>query len=148
MAKVRKFGLLTSTFIILGSALWAQFAYVANLDSNTITAYRVETSGTLTRIGELATEANPMCVAIHPGGRFAYVASLNGAGVSAYVINQMTGALTLIGVTRSGHGPASIAFHPSGAFAYVANFAYNLVAGRLQSDRCRCRSGRTICLYG
>ena len=131
-----------------------QFAYVTNKDANSVTVYGINPdSGVLTVIDadgatadfqpSIATGYAPMSIAVHPSGKFAYVANeLNLAGgnsISAYSINITSGALTAIdadGATdgnqasiATGVEPYAITIDPLGKFAYVANYAsYNVSA--------------------
>ena len=73
------------------------FAYVANVDSNDISAYAINaSSGALTQVQGSPFEAGtePSGVAIDPTGKFAYVPNSYDNDVSAYVINASSGALT------------------------------------------------------
>lgn len=69
----------------------------------------------------------PYSVAMHPSGKFLYVANEGGlapTSVSMYSIDTTTGNLTLIGLIATGGRAVSIAVDPSGAFAYVINENY------------------------
>jgi len=122
------------------------FAYVANLFSNTVIAYAINsTTGALAPAGSpFATGPAPRSVTIDPSGRFAYVANGgNPASVSAYSINSGTGALTPVGLplalTDPQSQPLSVAVDPTGRFAYTANvstddvsaFSINATSGAL-----------------
>ena len=118
------------------------FAYVTNSNSNTISAYSINSvSGALTALTDvdagtsgdqssIATGTHPYSIAIHPSGKFAYVANYGSNDVSAYSIDS-SGALTRIdadGGTAGNQtgiparsGPISIAIDPAGGYAYVAN---------------------------
>ncbi len=65
----------------------------------------------------------PTQIAVHPGGKFAYVSNTSYQGVSAYRINAATGALTQIGATgdNSTNGTSSVAVDPGGNFLFVPN---------------------------
>ena len=119
-----------------------KFAYVTNSNSNTISAYSINSvSGALTALTDvdagtsgdqssIATGTHPYSIAIHPSGKFAYVANYGSNDVSAYSIDS-SGALTRIdadGGTAGNQtgiparsGPISIAIDPAGGYAYVAN---------------------------
>ena len=110
-----------------------KFAYVANQNSNNVSAYSINaTTGVLTSVGAaVAAGTLPFSVSVDPSGKFAYVANRNSANVSAYSINATTGALTPIdadpvtaGVQNFPAGiiSGSVTVDPSGKFAYVANF--------------------------
>ncbi len=108
-----------------------KFAYAANLISNTVSAYTIDTStGVLTNIGvAVPTGTYPISVTVDPTGKFAYVANNGSNDVSAYTINATTGALSIIGTVPTGAGtnPRSVMVDPSAKFAYVANANSNNV---------------------
>ena len=116
------------------------FAYVANLASDDVSAYAIDSAtGALTQVPCIAgcngpnflAGGDPSSVAIAPSGKFAYVANQSTDDVSAFAIDATTGVLTEVPCgaplactgTRfpAGDFPASIAVDPSGRFAYVAN---------------------------
>ena len=68
----------------------------------------------------------PWSIAMHPSGRFLYVANEGGSApnVSMYSIDATTGNLTLIGLRGTGGRAESVAVDPTGAFAYVFNENY------------------------
>jgi DNA-binding beta-propeller fold protein YncE len=104
-------------FVLLAAPLRGQFAYVANFESNNVSAYSIDGSnGTLTPIpgSPFAAGSNPISVAVDPTGKFAYVANFVG---SAYSIGS-NGALTPI---------------PGSPFA-VTNSSDNVSAYRIGSD--------------
>jgi 6-phosphogluconolactonase (cycloisomerase 2 family) len=108
-----------------------KFAYVANFNSNDVSAYTINaSSGALTSIGANAAAGSfPASVTVDPSGRFAYVANESSNDVSAYTINASTGALTSVGPNlAAGTNPISVTVDPSGRFAYVANFSSNNVS--------------------
>lgn len=122
-----------------------QFVYVANFGSNDVSAYAIEPifgaltpvdadTGTPT-IDNFPAGTGPFAVAVHPSGRFAYVANSGSNSVSAYTIGTgatARGALTPIdadphtaGVQNfpAGSFPVALAFDPSGRYLYVTNDA-------------------------
>jgi DNA-binding beta-propeller fold protein YncE len=54
-------------------------------------------TGALTPIGTIPTGLNPTSIAVHPSGKFAYVANSASNDLSIYSIDAVTGDLTLIG---------------------------------------------------
>jgi 6-phosphogluconolactonase (cycloisomerase 2 family) len=80
-------------------------------------------NGVLTTIAApVATGNGPEAVAVHPSGKFVYVANSFSNNISMYDI-VAGGSLTPIGgvTVGAGTGPQSIAMDPAGKFAYVAN---------------------------
>ena len=80
------------------------FAYVANSNSNDVSAYKIDsTTGALSLVGSpFRAGAGPDSVAVDPSGKFAYVANASDNNVSAYTIDSTTGALTQLSNSPSG----------------------------------------------
>lgn len=108
-----------------------QFAYVANYNSNNVSAYSIA-NGVLTAIGSNVAGTGPRSVTVVPSGKFAYVANIDSMDISAYTINATGGTLTQISCVgdtticnsnnfRAGTNPGSVSVDSSGRFAYVAN---------------------------
>jgi YVTN family beta-propeller protein len=75
----------------------------------------------------------PWSVAVHPSGRFAYVANEGGfvpTSVTMYAIDATSGTLTFMGLvaTAGGGRAGSVEVDPSGKFAYVTESTDGLVA--------------------
>ena len=108
------------------SAGTQSFAYVANYNSNDVSAYAINAgSGVLTAVSgsPFAAGTQPTFVTVTPAGKFAYVANGNSNNISAYAIDPTTGVL--IGVPGSpfttGFNPQSVNVDPTGKFAYAVN---------------------------
>jgi YVTN family beta-propeller protein len=128
------------------SGLFGKFVYVVNAGSDDISMYTVDsTTGILTPIGSPVTaQSGPVSVAVHPSGKFAYVATESCPGVlnscfGQYTINTTTGALSLTEQKSAGSTLAtSIAVDPSGRFVVLTDgfvqfwmFAVNATTGAL-----------------
>jgi 6-phosphogluconolactonase len=126
---------------------YGRFAYVANLNSNDVSAYTIDpTSGVLTQTNcvtgcntsvgytkNFSAGTNPISVTVDHTGKFAFVANAGSNDVSAYFISQTTGALTQVpcnsGCSTTGNTndftagttPVSVIVDPTGTYAYVAN---------------------------
>jgi 6-phosphogluconolactonase (cycloisomerase 2 family) len=116
----------------LPAVLHAQFVYVTNEQSLNISAYKMNpTTGVLTPVSgsPFRTDAAtaPVSVAVHPSGKFVYVASID--LVSAYEVNPTSGALTPVfgSPFPAGQEPFSVAVDPTGKFAYIPDIASNNV---------------------
>jgi 6-phosphogluconolactonase (cycloisomerase 2 family) len=99
-----------------------RFAYVANYNSNNVSAYTINTStGVLTSIGAaVAAGTGPQSVTVDPSGKFAYVANWVSSDVSAYTINSTTGALASVGpAVAAGGYCSSVTVDPTGKFTYM-----------------------------
>ena len=76
-----------------------EFAYVANMGNNTISAFSIETDGSLKELTLLGspfstgTGTYPTSITIDPSGQFAYVINAGDGSIWAYPIIQSTGAL-------------------------------------------------------
>ena len=111
------------TNVAVSCTVKPQYLYVANLNSNDVSAYRIDAStGALTLLGSFPAGTQPDAVAVNPAGTFAYVAN-NGGGVSVYRIDAATGVLSQIAGSpfAAGTYPISVTVDPAGTFAYVAN---------------------------
>jgi len=107
---------------------FGKFVYATNWgdwqDSDgSVSIYTINpTTGALTIGGAISGDSPGFCcfnsVAVHPSGKFAYVAE---AFLSMYTINATTGGLSSIGTIGAGGPAVSVAVDPSGKFAYVTN---------------------------
>jgi 6-phosphogluconolactonase (cycloisomerase 2 family) len=115
-----------------------KFVYVANWgEGNTagsVSMYTINPdTGALTFTGTIVAPCEPppspgscapWSLAVHPSGKFAYVANEGGftpTSVSMYATSPTTGALTLIGNVAADGRAVSVAVDASGKFAYVAD---------------------------
>ena len=112
-----------------------KFVYVANdgdfeVTGGSVSAYTIDaTTGALKLMGTIAAPCTvgpgscaPYSVAVHPSGKFVYVANEGGfspTSVSMYTINE--GYLEPIGLIAARGRAVSVAVHPSGKFAYLVN---------------------------
>lgn len=104
------------------SALSANFAYVTNIASNSVS---VIDTGSMTVVATIPVgAAAPNGIAVTPNGLFAYTADEGTSFVT--VIDLLTRqVIKQIGV---GTGPVAIAVSPDGQFVYVTNFVSNTVS--------------------
>jgi 6-phosphogluconolactonase len=82
------------------------------------------TTGVLTSLAPTNVPGRAFSLAVHPSGKFAYVASAYPAdSVNMYAVDRATGALSSIGTVDAGSTDHNlrmqIVIHPSGNFAYV-----------------------------
>src|SRR5438128_243775 len=85
-----------------------------------VTSYAIDAAtGAPTSTGTTtATGAGPAYLAIHPSGRFAYVANYTSSTVSAFAIDAVTGKLTSAAdAVDTGATPHWITIDPAGKFA-------------------------------
>jgi Lactonase, 7-bladed beta-propeller len=125
------FSMLAVGLVWLAAPLRAQFAYVPNVGSNNVSAYRIGANGALMPVAgsPFAAGSGPFAVAVDPTGKFAYVPNFGDDNVSAYSIGA-NGALTPVAGSpfAAGSGSHSVAVDPTGKFAYVVNFGKNNVS--------------------
>jgi DNA-binding beta-propeller fold protein YncE len=121
------------------SGQFGKFVYVVNTGSDDVSMYAMDsTTGILTPIGSPVTaHIRPASMAVHPSGKFAYVATdgcLDGFNhylnecLLTYAIDATTGILTSGGMTIPDGtiGGPSIAIDPSGRLAAMTDGAYGL----------------------
>jgi 6-phosphogluconolactonase (cycloisomerase 2 family) len=119
-----------------------KFVYVANWGegdtAGSVSMYTINPgSGALTLTGTMVAPCAPLpspgscapwSLALHPSGKFAYVANeggFNPTSVSMYAINTTTGVLTLTGTVAADGRAVSVVVDPSGKFAYAADGGQN-----------------------
>jgi 6-phosphogluconolactonase len=119
------------SFALLGGSLQAEFVYVANADSNTVSAYRIAENGALTPVARSPFPAGsePYSVAVDPLGGFVYVANGGSYPLNSSVSGSVSGYRiaangALKPVPRSpfpaGSFSLSVAVDPLDRFVYVA----------------------------
>lgn len=127
----------------LGIASDHRFLYVANKNSNTITAFAIGDLGQLSLVPQSGPNTNPVSVSgavpeaivISPDERFLYVVNSGSNDLTTFQI-EANGLLTLVPQTAAGQNPVStggtfpkgITILPSGRFLYVANSGSHSVA--------------------
>jgi 6-phosphogluconolactonase (cycloisomerase 2 family) len=102
------------------------FAYVSNSDSNTISAYKMDSvSGGLTAIpgSPSGTVDAPLGLALNPTADLLAAGNLNGGGISVFRVDKASGAITTVPgspfSTTGGGFPLGSEFHPTGKFLYA-----------------------------
>jgi len=121
-------------FAVNGVPQAPTFVYVANRGSDNISAYAMDaTAGTLITLhGSPFSSAvgSPNALAVHPTGKFLYVAPFGGSSIEAFSIGT-GGVLSPVQGSpfATGSGAISVAVDPTGRFAYVANIFENSVSG-------------------
>ncbi len=94
----------------------APFAYITNVDSNTVSVIDTATNAVTATV---PVGASPAGVAVHPAGTRVYVTNFESSTVS--VID--TGTNTVLTTVPVGVYPFGVAVHPAGTRVYVANGA-------------------------
>lgn len=108
---------LIGLFGIVGQTWALSFAYVANQNSDNVSAYTIDAgTGVLTPVTGSPFPAGdaPRSVTVSPNGAFAYVANINSNTVSAYTIATGTGVLTEVASSpfATGAAPISVTVSP------------------------------------
>ena len=109
-----------------------KFAYVANYQGHTVSAYTINPyTGQLAAVGgspfALESLAYPQSITVDPAGQFAFVADYNKNKISAFTVNSTSGALTEVSGSPFATGtvqatdPVSIVVDSSGKFVYAAD---------------------------
>jgi 6-phosphogluconolactonase len=112
--------------------VYKQYAYIANSESHTISAFTIDpVTGTLTAVEGspfAVGGTHPWSVAVHPSGEFLYVLNYLSRDISILSIDAATGALAATSGSPCQSGgayPAWIAIEPAGKYVYVADSAMN-----------------------
>jgi 6-phosphogluconolactonase len=111
-------------------------AYVASATSGTVSLHDVDANGVLVGAARAAAASgsSPQAFALHPSGKFLYVANFLSFDLSAFKIDAKDATLSAVQApvsTGDGFFPSALAAHPSGRFAYVATVQNNLVPARI-----------------
>jgi 6-phosphogluconolactonase len=108
-----------------------KFAYVSNAGEDTISLYKIGSTGALTEVTPRAvTGDQPSDILIDPAGKFLFSVNSAGNTISAFSVDAKSGALTLVGTTQTaGFTPIRCAMTPSGQFLYVANSNSATISG-------------------
>jgi 6-phosphogluconolactonase (cycloisomerase 2 family) len=86
-----------------------RFLYTANRGHNSIAGFAVDgTTGRLTSIGQVPTEAVPSAFGLDPGGRFVFAAGSASGRLASYRVNDATGALTPLATYELGQRPMAV----------------------------------------
>jgi 6-phosphogluconolactonase len=119
------------TNVIVSCTQTGRFAYVANRQSNTVSAYAIE-GGALVPIAGSPFAANgtaPTALAVDANGQFLYVANSGSSTVSVFSIDPATGALTTVDLsTATGTGPDAVTVDPTDHYVFVGNQTSNDVS--------------------
>jgi 6-phosphogluconolactonase (cycloisomerase 2 family) len=116
----------------------SSYAYLSNIDGNTVSEYGIGPDGTLTSLNpaSVPTGTEPVFLAFDPTGKYAYeanytvdVSSATGT-VSQYAVGT-GGQLTALtpSTVLAGIGPGWFAFDPFGKYAYVSNLGNGTLPG-------------------
>jgi len=102
------------------------YAYLIDPLSPSVIAFTIDPGTgvpTPSHTFSLASDLEPLSLAVTPSGRYAYVVGHNSRGVFAYSIDPATGAWNGVAGTpfSSGVQPSRIAVEPAGRYAYVAS---------------------------
>ena len=86
-----------------------QFLYVGNRGHNSLAGFAVNaTTGQLTALGHVATEAVPSAFGLDPTGQFVFAAGTASGRLASYRINGETGTLAPLETYVVGQRPAAV----------------------------------------
>jgi 6-phosphogluconolactonase len=86
-----------------------QFLYVGNRGHNSLAGFAVDTTtGGLTALGHVATEAVPSAFCLDPAGQFVVAAGAASGRLAVYRIHGETGALTPLETSAGGQRPMAV----------------------------------------
>ena len=118
-----------------------RFVHACDLGTDNVWTFRFDAAkGTLTPAeppsGKVPPGGGPRHLAIHPGGKFAYVNNEMTLSVTAFSRDAETGALTPMqtlpsvpeGTPPAGISTAEIFCHPTGKWLYVSNRGHDTIA--------------------
>jgi DNA-binding beta-propeller fold protein YncE len=107
-----------------------EFAFVTNLNSNTVSALEVESSGMLVRVGSFPTGDGPEFIAADSSGGFLFVANTASNDLSVFQIDGTTGVLTAVAGSPVAVGaqPEGVAVVSGVNLLFVANTAGNSIS--------------------
>jgi 6-phosphogluconolactonase (cycloisomerase 2 family) len=114
--------------VIRGGA--ARWAITTNLSTDTASVYAI-VDGALTLQSTVATADGPRSLAVHPGGRFAYLASATGR-IQVLHFDRTTGTLRgrgSVALPGDSPDPNTVAVEPLGRFLYVTDYRSSTVSG-------------------
>ena len=93
-----------------------RFLYAPNRGHNSIAGFSVDpSSGSLSAVGHVATQAVPRAFSLDPQGKFIYAAGLETGNLTSYVIDQATGELTSSEIYPVGNRPMWVLITELGA---------------------------------
>ncbi len=97
------------------------FAYVPNINSNSISCYRIDQlSGLLTLTGTVPVDF-PTAVVVESNVQYAYATSYSNNTVTLFNINQETGVLEPVATYNTLTNPYSLSLDPKGRYLYVGH---------------------------
>jgi 6-phosphogluconolactonase (cycloisomerase 2 family) len=109
-----------------------KFVYVANSQSNSLSAFQIDVSGGLTALSgaPFMDQGYPLAIAIDPTGSFLYTANSGSGQVAGYGIDPATGVLQELAGSPfpAASGTNAITIDPTGRFLYVTNGAANSIS--------------------
>jgi 6-phosphogluconolactonase (cycloisomerase 2 family) len=109
-----------------------QFVLTANGSANTVSVFRIGSTGTLTEVAgsPFAAGSNPSAIVV-AGDQYVYAANTAGSSVSAYSLNTTSGALTPVaGSPFATPGlPNGLVVDPAGTHLYASESQPNEMSG-------------------
>lgn len=115
-----------------------RFAYAVHSNGDSVSGYTVDpTTGKLATMGSgtpWTTGSTPVCIAVDPLVRYAYVANSGSDNLSIFSIGDPSGVLTSAALpVATGDQPMSVAVDPQGRYVYVANLGDDTISAYTRS---------------
>ena len=107
-----------------------EFAFVANFNSGSVSAFDIDSSGMMLSAGSFATGAAPEFMATDAAGKFLFVANTASNNVSGFQIDSTTGKLTPVAGSpfAAGAQPEGVAIVSGAKLLFVANNVGNSIS--------------------
>jgi len=88
----------------------SKFLFVANLTSNNVTVFALDTNGVTTQItgSPFAAGTQPSFITLDPGGVFLFTGNQGSGNITTFSIDSSTGQLTSQATTGVGSAPTSL----------------------------------------
>jgi 6-phosphogluconolactonase (cycloisomerase 2 family) len=107
-----------------------EFVFVANTNSNTVSAFEIDSSGMLFSVGTFPAGAAPEFMATDAAGKFLFVGNTASNNVSAFQIDSTTGKLTPVAGSpfAAGTQPEGMALVSGANLLFIANNMGNSIS--------------------
>ncbi|MCB1229126.1 MAG: lactonase family protein [Verrucomicrobiae bacterium] len=117
------------TFALHTSVFAGTVVYVSESQEKRVAVFSLdETSGDLTRFGEVELDGAPGCLALSPDGRFIYASVRSASQFATLAIDPKTGALNVVGTAPASGSAAYVYPDKTGRWLLAAYYGEGLVS--------------------